>query len=127
VLLAEELFQELRCVGNAVWAVTEDLPGTDTLKEPATGCSVPLLELLHEDLHPGAGEIAVLRVKAENYPGANEGSAGSFHVTHAGSVGPGDIEGRMLREAYKVAVGADHSLRAVMGVAALFLGCKVLT
>ncbi len=126
-LLAQELLQELGGIGHAVRAVTEDFPGSDTLEEPAPGGAVPLLELLHENLHPGAGLDAVFGVEAKDHPGPHKGSAGSFHIPHSGPVSPGDIQGGLLRKAYEVTVGTDYSLRAVMGIAALLFGRKVLS
>ena len=112
--LLEEFFEELGCIGDAVRAVAQRLAGADAFQQLALGGAVPLLEFLHHLLHPGAGQVAVLRSKTDDHPGADKGPAGSFHIPHAGPVGSGDVQCGLLRKANEVAVGADYRLGAVV-------------
>ena len=113
-VVLQYFFQELGSICDAVRAVTEGLTGPDALQELAPGGAVPLLELRHDLLHPGAGEGTVLAQQADDHAGTDKGATGAFHIAHPDTKGSGDIQCCLLRKAYKVTIGAYDRLGAVM-------------
>ena len=125
--MLEEVFEEFAGVGDAVGAVAEGLAGPYALEKLAPGGAVPLLEAGHDGFHVCSSGVAVAPCKAKDHAGADKGAAGALHVAHTCAVGSGNLHGGVFAKAHKVAVGADYGLGAVVGIAALLFGRKVLS